>query len=46
MFGSLDGFPLLSRKCISLGYELIVLLPLSLTINAIKVIGNFRNSQC
>jgi hypothetical protein len=29
MFGSLDGFPLLSWKWISLGYELNVLLPLS-----------------
>ncbi len=45
MFGSLDGFPLLSRKWISLGYELNVLWPLSLLINAIKVIGSFGNSH-
>jgi hypothetical protein len=46
MFGSLDGFPLLSRKWIALGYELNVLLPLSLIINVIKAIGNFGNSHC
>ncbi len=45
MLGSLDGFPLPSRKWISLGYELNVFMPLSLIINAIKAIGNFGNSH-
>jgi hypothetical protein len=45
MFGSLDGYPLLIKKWISLEYELNVLLHISLIIDATKVASTFGSSQ-